>query len=77
MQSLKKIHVWAQMKVPLFLVASLDIILSDKRITKSLISLRGCAGWSTLCCSQTSKDRFSRVEAHIVYILYYTKWFSR
>ena len=28
------------------LVASLDMILSNKRITKALISLRGCAGWS-------------------------------
>ena len=28
------------------LVASLDIILSKKRITKALIRLRGCAGWS-------------------------------
>ena len=26
--------------------ASLDMILSKKRITKALISLRGCAGWS-------------------------------
>ena len=25
----------------------------------------GCAGWSAPCCSQTPKDRFSRVEAHI------------
>ena len=29
------------------------------RITKALISLR-------LCCSQTTKDRFSRKEAHII-----------
>ena len=28
------------------LVASLDMILSNKRIAKALIRLRGCAGWS-------------------------------
>ena len=28
------------------LVASLDVILSNKRITKVLIRLHGCAGWS-------------------------------
>ena len=28
------------------LVASLDMILFNKRITKALIKLRGCAGWS-------------------------------
>ena len=27
-------------------VASLDMILTNKRTTKVLISLRGCAGWS-------------------------------
>ena len=33
-------------KIKVLLVASLDIILSNKQITKALISLRGCAGWS-------------------------------
>ena len=33
-------------KIKVLLVASLDIILSNKQITKVLISLRGCAGWS-------------------------------
>ena len=33
-------------KIEISLVASLDIKLSEKRITKVLISLRGCADWS-------------------------------
>ena len=32
--------------IEISLVASLDMILLDKRITQALISLRGCAGWS-------------------------------
>ena len=36
--------------------ASLDIILSSKRITKALISLSGCAGWSAyLLLAKTPK----------------------
>ena len=30
-------------------------------ITKALIRLRGCAGWSGFCCLQNPEDRFSRV----------------
>ena len=42
------------------------MILSNKRIKKAMIRLRGCAGWSlSLCCSQPTEDRFSRVKAHI------------
>ena len=33
-------------KIEILLVASLDMILSNERITKALIRLRGCAGWS-------------------------------
>ena len=33
-------------KIEISLVASLDMIFSDERITKALIRLRGCAGWS-------------------------------
>ena len=49
------------------LVASLDIILSYKRITKALIKTHGCAGWARLhlWCSQTIVDTFSHVEVHI------------
>ena len=41
------------------------MVLSKRRITKALTRLRRCAGWSRLCCSQTPKGRFSRVEAQI------------
>ena len=33
-------------KFEILLVASLDMILSNKRITKALIRLRLCAGWA-------------------------------
>ena len=52
-------------KIKISPVASLNLILSKKRITKALIRLRGCADWFVVCCSQTPKDRFPRVEAHM------------
>ena len=42
------------------------MILFKKRITKVLISLCKCAGWSAPVLFETPEDRFSRVEAHIV-----------
>ena len=33
-------------KIEISLVGSLHTVLSKKRITKALIRLRGCAGWS-------------------------------
>ena len=36
-----------ELEVKIKLVPRLDIILSTKQITKALIRLRGCAGWST------------------------------
>ena len=61
--------------IEISLVASLDIVLSNKRITKALISLRGCAGWPAPLLFSNAKDRFSRVEAHIAIsiIAIYTK----
>ena len=47
------------------LVASLDIILSNKGITKALIRLCGCAGWSGAVFSQTAEDRFCCIAAPI------------
>ena len=47
------------------LVASLDMILSNKPITKVLIRLHRCAGWSAPLLSANPEDRFSHVEAHI------------
>ena len=43
---------------------SLDMVCSKKQITKALISLRGCAGWSAPFLFANSEDRFSHVEAH-------------
>ena len=56
-------------KIENCLVASLDMILSNKRITKVLIRLRGFAGWSAPLLFANPEDRFSRVEAHIVFFL--------
>ena len=36
------------LKIEIFPVASLDMILSNKQITKALIRLCRCAGWSAL-----------------------------
>ena len=47
------------------LVASLHMKLSKKRITKVLIRLGGCAGWSTPVLLQPPKDSFSCDKAHM------------
>ena len=39
--------------------------LFKKRISKALISLHGCAGWSAPLLFANHEDRFSCVEAHI------------
>ena len=54
-----------QLRFESSLEASLDMILSSKRITKVLISLRGCAGWSASLLFTTPGDRFCGDEAHI------------
>ena len=41
------------------------MILSNKQITKALIRLCGCAGWSAALLFETPKDRFSRDEAQL------------
>ena len=51
-------------------VASLAIILSSERITKVLIRLRGCAGWSVPSLFATQEDRVSHVEAHLSFTMY-------
>ena len=48
------------------LLTSLDMILSNKQITKAQIRLRGCAGWSAALLFANPKDRFSHVKAHIL-----------
>ena len=45
-------------------MASVDMILSNKRITKVLTRLHGCAGWSAPLLFANPEDMFSRVEAH-------------
>ena len=55
-------------KIEISLVASLDIILSRKRITKELVSLCGCAGWSALVLFANPEDRFSCVEDQLIVI---------
>ena len=55
-------------KIEFSLEVSNDIILSNQRITKVLIRLRGCAGWSAPLLFANPEDRFSRVKAHIVLI---------
>ena len=53
------------LKIEILLLASLDMILFNKRITRALIRLRGCAGLS-LCSLQTQKTSFltSRLILH-------------
>ena len=45
-------------------VSSLNIIQTGAQITKALISLHGCAGWSGRLLLACNKVRFSRNEAH-------------
>ena len=54
------------LKIEILLLASLDIILSNKQITKALIRLRRCPGWSAPFSFANPKDRFSHVKAHIL-----------
>ena len=44
------------------------MILSKARITKTLINLRECAGWSSHLLLANYKDRFSGVEAHVYFV---------
>ena len=43
------------------------MIFPKKRITKALIRLGGCAGWSVPVLFANHQSHFSRVEAHITY----------
>ena len=42
------------------------MVLFKKRITKALIRLRGCAGWTAPVLFANPEDRFSRVEAQLL-----------
>ena len=48
----------------ILLIASFDMILSNKRITKALIRLRGSAGWSSPLLFANPEDRVSLIEDH-------------
>ena len=50
-------------------MASLDMMLFKKRITKALISLRVCAGLSAPLLFTLPEDRFSRVEAQLLLLV--------
>ena len=54
-------------EIRILLVASLDMILCNKRITKALIRLRGAAGWSAplLFARASPEDRFSCDKTHL------------
>ena len=47
-------------------VASLEMVLSNMRITRMLIRLLRCAGWSAPLLFANQEDRFSGAGAHIV-----------
>ena len=53
------------LKIEISLVASLDMVLSQKRITKALIRLRDAQAGLHPFFPQTSEDRFSRAEGHM------------
>ena len=57
-------------KIEISLVASLDMILFNQQITKMLISLRGCTGWSAPLLLESPKDKFSCIEAQINTVKY-------
>ena len=56
-------------KLENLLVASLDMIHSHKRITKALIRLHGCVGWSAHLLFANTEDRLSCVEVHMVFTI--------
>ena len=53
-------------KIEILLVVSLDMILSKKWITKVLIRVRKCAGWSAPLLFANPEDMFYPVEACII-----------
>ena len=54
------------LKIEISFVASLDIILANKRITKELIRLRGCAVWGAPLLFANTEERFSCVKVHMI-----------
>ena len=63
--SIQHVQVFGPEKNEISLVGSLDMILSNKRITKALIRLRGCAGWSaSLLFTNSRRQGFLRCHIH-------------
>ena len=44
------------------------MILSNKQLTKALIGLSGCAGWSAPLLLKKNQDRFSCLRANMIQI---------
>ena len=64
-------------KIEISLVISLDMMLFDKRITKALIRLRGCAGWSApLLFANHQRQVFSRRGPNDVALTLTRCWFK-
>ena len=64
---LKHISSATKTKRKILLEANLVIILSKKGITTALIIVHGCTGWSAPLLFTNTEDRFSHVEAHIMF----------
>ena len=54
-------------KIEILFVARLYMVLSKKRITKALIRLCGCAGWSALLLLANLRRQVFRDEAHFTH----------
>ena len=61
-------------KIENALEASLDMMVSNTRITKALIRLCGCTVWSAPVLFANPEDRFSHVEAQMICLNY--MWMS-
>ena len=55
----------SEVQIEISLVARRDMILSNKQITKALIRMCGCAGWSAPLLFTNHRRQVSRIEAHI------------
>ena len=56
-------------KIEILTVESFDMILSKIKITKALVRLRGCAGWSAPVLFANPEERFSLAEAQLCHVI--------
>ena len=54
-------------KIEISPMASLDMMLSKKQITKALFSLHGCAGWSAPLLFTNTKNSFASAKVYMIY----------